>query len=94
MGSQLFVSNTVAALTLLSSCQTSPKPKRGNAKCASGAKSPEAPNDPCSNMTGRISSLKKSGMFDTIILAIPKQEKSTVFDEFLFHYLVVTSKRK
>ena len=60
MGSQLFFSNTVAALTLLSSCQTSPKPKRGNAKCASGAKSPEAPNDPCSNMTGRISSLKKS----------------------------------
>ena len=60
MGSQLFVSKTVAALTLLSSCQTSPKPKRGNAKCASGAKSPEAPNDPCSNMTGRISSLKKS----------------------------------
>ena len=33
------------------------------------------PDDYC------ISSLKKSGMFDTIILAIPKQEKSTVFDE-------------
>ena len=46
------------------------------------------PDDYC------ISSLKKSGMFDTIILAIPKQEKSTVFDEFLFHYLVVTSKKK
>ena len=72
MGSQLFVSNTVAALTLLSSCQTSPKPKRGNAKCASGAKSPEAPNDPCSNMTGRISLLKKSINLNTVSHCTPE----------------------
>ena len=39
---------------------TSPIPRRGSTRCASGARSPEAPRDPCSYTTGVIPSLKKS----------------------------------
>jgi len=35
--------------------RTSPSPMTGRARCASGARSPEAPSDPCSGTTGRRS---------------------------------------
>src|SRR5664280_1922527 len=45
---------------ILPSYITSPIPRRGSTRCASGARSPEAPRDPCSYTTGVIPSLKKS----------------------------------
>ncbi|OQC43038.1 MAG: hypothetical protein BWX61_01322 [Bacteroidetes bacterium ADurb.Bin035] len=38
---------------------TSPLPINGNERCAKGAKSPDAPSEPCSYTTGCISLFKK-----------------------------------
>ena len=45
-GFSLCFANAVFAATFLSPSQTSPSPISGNAKCAKGAKSPDAPNEP------------------------------------------------
>ena len=47
IGSQPNFSNTLAEGCLKPSKYTSPSPNNGNDKCANGAKSPEAPNEPC-----------------------------------------------
>ena len=51
---------------------TSPRPSSGRHMLASGARSPEAPSDPCWNTTGSTSLLKKSTRRCTVSSCTPE----------------------